>query len=187
MAGCEDPMLKHEREMQFRQAELERKNALQADEIQKLQANEKELQTQVDTLKKIGDKRPDEFVKITRMRISSYTGGVDRDGKPGHDAVKVMFTPEDSAGDPVKTAGTVKIELFNLAAAKPADKLLGTFNYTPGEAVKSWAGGMFTNHYSFILPLPKTFKGGELTVRVEFTDYFSGKTFSGQKVCKIRK
>lgn len=185
--GCEDPVLQHEREMQVRQDALQQMNEQQAQEIKDFQSREKQLKEQLDTLKKIGDKRPDEFVKVTRIRISSFTGGVDRDKKPGQEAVKIMFSPEDAAGDPVKSAGDVKIEIFDLAAEKPADKLLATYNYTPKEALKFWAGGMLTNHYSFTYPLPEKFKGGELTIRAEFTDYVTGKKFSDQKTCKIQK
>jgi hypothetical protein len=185
--GCEDLMVKHEREMQQRQDALAKMNAQQAAEIQQLRASEKKLQTQVDTLKKIGDKRPDALIQVTRIRMSNYTGGLDRDKKAGHEALKIMFAPEDAAGDPIKTAGAVKIELYDLDAEEKTDKELGVFNYDTKEALKHWAGGMLTNHYSFTLPIPKKFKGEEITVRVEFTDYMSGKIFKAQKVCQIQK
>ena len=52
----------------------------------------------------------------------------------------------------------------------------------------TWAfSGFMTNYYSFICPWKSSPPAHEeITVRVEFVDYLTGKSFTAQKTCKLQ-
>lgn len=183
LSGCEDPAYKYERELENRNGQANAKIAQLEKQVSTLKAQVKTKDEQIKNLQGMDKNRLDSLVKVDGIKISSYTGGVSRNGQSGQDSIKVIFNPIDKDGDKLKAAGNVSISLFDLKA-KTRNKL-AIFDFTPHEALKNWAGGPLTNHYSFTLPLPKTFKGGQVTVLVIFTDILTGKSHSAQRICKI--
>ncbi len=181
--GCDQParpvsLASHEKQL----AQLRRNNV-------KLTQQIAEQNRQIETLQQLGDKRFDAFPRIERIALGSYTGGIDTDGKPGHDAIKVFLKPIDADGSVIKAAGSVKISLFDLSADEQ-EILLGECNWTPEELSKQWSSGLVAYHYSLICPLSSDgitapVENG-ITVRVEFVDYVTGKTHTAQKLCKIK-
>ncbi len=142
-------------------------------------------QKQIDTLLGIKPDRLEKLYHPVKIALGQYTGGSDLDGQPGHDGVKVYLRPIDQHGDTIKTAGTVRIQLYDLAA--PADQtLIGQFDFDVDQVSKAFSGGFMAYHFTFTCPWkPAPPKNAGLTIRVEFTDYLTGKKFSAQKVCKI--
>jgi len=158
--------------------ELEAQNA-------DLQRRLAEKDERIETLLVLGEKRLDKLFHVAAIEIGRYTGGIDTDGEAGHDAVKVYLRPLDAAGSPIKAAGTVRIELFDLAA-RPPGRRLGVYDWGPDEIGRRWFSSAFTYHYSFICPWQAGRPSHEtLTVRVTFTDYLTGKTFTAQRACKV--
>jgi hypothetical protein len=88
-------------------------------------------------------------------------------------------------GDVLKAAGAVKIELWNLNA-KPAESLLSSWQIEPKELKKKWSGSLLTSYYKLPFDVNSilTDKEKELTLRVEFTDYLTGKILKEQRVIK---
>jgi len=150
-----------------------------------LQNRNAALRQQVETLQGLGGKRKEWLFRVERIALGRYTGGVDLDGRPGDDAVKVFVEPIDQHGSVLKAAGAVKVQLFDLAAA-PAENLI--FEHTwPVETIHDyWSGGLFTNHYAFECRWDNPPRHDEVTVRVEFLDYFTGERFTAQKLCKVK-
>ena len=144
-------------------------------------------QQQIRTLQRLGDKRMDKLPRIQRISLGRYPGGVDMDGKPGDDGVRVFVEPIDQDGSTIKSPCEVTVQLFDLAA-QPAEKnLIGSYHFSVEEASKSWSSGFMAYYYRFDCP----WKGAppahdEITVRVELTEYLTGKTFTEQKFCKIK-
>jgi hypothetical protein len=161
-------------------------------EIEQLRTRNKELHKQllqrdeqILALQNLGDKRLDRLYTVRRISLASGTGGASTDDKPGDDAVKVNVAPIDQYGSVLKAAGSVKVQVFDLAMPQ-AGNLLAECDYDPNAAAKNWSSGLFSSYYSFTLPLPaEPLAHSELTVRVEFTEYLTGKTFTAQQVIKV--
>lgn len=132
----------------------------------------------------LGDKRLEKLFYVKSISLGDYTGGYDSDGKSGDDAIKVFLLPMDQYGSIIKAAGEVKIQLFDLAAP-PAENLLGEYSFDVDQVGKSWASGFLTYHFSFVCPWKVLPKHNQVTVRVEFVDYLTGRHFSAQKICTI--
>jgi hypothetical protein len=132
----------------------------------------------------MGDKRMDRLFHVKDVSLGDYTGGVDTNGKAGDDAIKVYLLPMDQDGSILKAAGDVKIQLYDLAAA-PADNLIGEYNFSVDQIGKYWSSGFLTYHYSFVCPWKQPPQHNQITVRVEFVEYLTGRHFTAQKVCSI--
>ncbi len=189
--GCEQParpvsLASHEKQL----AQLRRDNAQLTEQIA-------EKNRQIETLQQLGDKRIDLLPAVERISLGKHTGPIDTDGKPGHDAIKVFLKPIDADGSVIKAAGSVKISLFDLSADESSDEsvdekdvLIGQCNWPPEELSKQWSSGFIAYHYSLTCPLPHdAIVAGvkkEITVRVEFVDYVTGKTHTAQKLCEVK-
>ena len=166
-----------------------------ASRLRKLEREKDGLQTvivdqqkQIRSLLALGKaKRLEKIYHVSKIAIGRYTGGVDTDGVAGHDAIKVFLRPIDQDGSTLKAAGDVKIQIFDLALPEKKN-LIGEYKWPVDKISKQWSGGFMTYHFSFVCPWKKTSppKHKKLTVRVEFLDYFTGKTFAAQKVCEVR-
>ena len=137
-----------------------------------------------ESLMKLGDKRLEAIFHVERIQLGRYTGGIDTDDKPGHDAIKVYLDPIDADGSTIKAAGDVTIQLFDLAA-DPKANLLGEYRWRVAEISKQWSSGFVAYHYSFVCPFKSPPAHEELTIRVQFVDYLTGKTFTAQKLVKV--
>lgn len=140
-------------------------------------------QKQIQTLQGLGEKRMENLFHVTGITLGKYTAGVDLDDKPGQDGIRVYLTPIDRDGHAIKAAGAVKIQLFDLAAK---ENLVSEYDFPVEKISERWAAGFMTYHYRFDCPWPAPPEHDEITVRVEFTDYLTGKTFTAQKVCTVR-
>ena len=150
-----------------------------------LRGEVRELEGQVETLRQLGDKRLDLLYKVQRIKLGSVTGGVNLDGKCGDDGVKAAIAPVDQHGSVLKVAGAVKVQVFDLAEREGA-RLVAECERDANTAAAAWYGGVFGGYYGLSCP----WRSGppahdELTVRAEFTEYLTGKTFTAQKVVKV--
>lgn len=141
---------------------------------------------QIEALLDLGGKRLEKLYHVTTVKLGGHTGGIDQDGRPGHDAVKVFLEPMDQDGNVIKAAGEVTIQLFDLAAK---DALVAQYAFGVDEVRKHWSGGFLAYHYSFVCPWPqgRAPQHDQITVRVVFRDYLTGKQFTAQsdKPCRI--
>jgi len=136
---------------------------------------------QLATLQALGTRRLENLFRVARIRLGRFTGGYDSDEKPGEDGVKVYVEPIDEAGSVLKAAGSVTIQLFDLAAPD-GEYDLGAHRFDVDTIANHWFSGAFTNHYSFVCPWGERRPScSEVTVRVTFVEYLTGKTFIAQK------
>lgn len=144
------------------------------------------LQKQNTSLLGLGEKRLDRIPQVVRIDIGSLTGGYGREGSGPDKGVKVFLTPVDKEGSILKAPGSFTIRLFDLAAGAK-EVLLGECRYDLDETAKRWFSGFLTYHYSFECPWGPAGppKHDQVTVRVEFVDYLTGKTFTAQAVAKV--
>jgi hypothetical protein len=137
---------------------------------------------QIQTLQQFDDKRMELLFRVERIELGRYTGGYDSDGQPGHEGIRVYLQPIDQQGSVIKSAGDVDIKVFDLAEPE-ANNLILQYRYGVDTIAEHWASGFLTYHYSFDCPWPagQPPRHQELVLRVEFTDYLTGKTFVTEK------
>lgn len=186
LSGCEDlqrnRQIEIERQRDGAQARVEKLTQ----QVETLSAQAEAQRKQIETLQSLGPKRMDRLFTVESIDLGRHSGGVDLDRKPGQDAVKVFLQPRDKGGHVLKAAGDVKIQLFDLA--QPKDKtLFAEYTFPVKNIGESWAGGLLSNQYSFECRFPGDQPPAhpEINIRVEFTDYLTGKTFTAQKLVKI--
>jgi len=140
---------------------------------------------QIDTLLELGEGRVEELFHVQRIALGRHSGAVDLDGDDEHDAIRVYLRPIDRDGSVVKAAGSVTIQMFDLANA-PNENLIARYEWTPREISKKFSGGFMGQHFTFDCPVDKrSLQRDEITIRVGFTDYLTGKTFTAQEVYKF--
>lgn len=184
LTGCDAGGSEY-RKVAAENVELKAKINLLEKELTAVRQERAELKAQRDTLAKIEGSRVEAIPKVTRVDIGAYTGGYNLAGGKGHDSVKVYIIPFDAAGSAIKAPGSVTIKLFDLAAAKGQEQV-GQCELSPPQLEKQWFSGAFTfYHYSVVCPLAKIPEHRDITVRLEFVDYVTGKTFSAVKTVQI--
>jgi len=162
------------------------------EQVRQLQATNEGLQAmildqrqQIKTLQALGDARLEKLYHVERIDLGQYTGGINTDDQAGDDAIKVYLQPIDQYGSVIKAAGEVTVQLFDLAMP-PQENLIGQYKWNVDEVAKLWSSGFLVYHYSFLCPWQHGVpKHDQITVRVEFVDYLTGKHFTAQKVCTI--
>lgn len=181
-AGCGGLDLGAEAREKLHQAQ-ERNAQLRRD----LDACRKELaarETRIRTLLALGDRRLQQLFTVAGIRLGRYTGGLDIDGEPGDEGVRVILRPVDATGSALKAAGDVTIELFDLAAE--ADRRIGRYRFGVETIGEHWSEALGSYHYSFDClwqgPPPAH---ESLTIRVEFVDYLTGETFTTQRAVEV--
>lgn len=182
--GCDNPTAERAHALEMRVVELEQALATRGEKIEDLNAQLAHQQEQIRTLQTLGEKRMEFLPRVDGVEIGQHTGGLDADKQPGHELVKVFVLPRDSDGSVIKAAGSVTLQLYDLAL--PEDQTLLVENTIDVEDLsKHWSSGFMTYHYSFELPLPQPLQHEELTLRVAFTDYLTGRTHSAQKTISV--
>ncbi len=141
---------------------------------------------QISSLLELGPgRRLAELFVVEKIKLSRYTGGFNPDKTGGDDGVRVYVIPQDEGGRTVTAAGSVEIDVFDLAQKE--ESLLMSYSFTAAQAKEHWQGGGLANHYSFTClwkdALPT---GNEITIRVKFVDYLTGRIFTATKQCSVR-
>jgi len=150
----------------------------------KLAAENKQLKEQLETLMGI-DKpaRIEALSTIAAIEITNRSGLYSKNKGNKKDTLIVYLKPIDDMGDVVKTTGKVDIQLWNLNA-KPQEALLKEWEIEPKDLKKNWSGSLLTSYYKMPFDVNSILTGKEkdLTLKVQFTDYLTGKVLKGQSV-----
>ena len=181
-AGCNGlggPKGPHGQLRQFRQD-----NEKLRGQVARLEQDLRARDDHIRDLQALGDKRLEKLFHVADIKLGR-TGGLDLDKAAGDDAVRVYIKPIDRDGHAIKAAGAATVQLFDLAAA-PQKNLLVEYKFSVDEMAKHWSASFMTYHYRLDCP----WKSGppsnpDLTVRVTFHDYLTGKTFTAQKLITV--
>ena len=174
-----------------------------AQQVQQLTAQKTDLQNQLeqtktenDRLKKQaeaisklpGDKRADAVYHLKSIKIDRFTNFYDKDkasGATGKKNLVVYVEPIDETGDAVKAGGAVEVQLWDLNK-KENEARLAQWRVEPNELKTLWLSGMLSSSYrlSFDMAGIVDKLDKPLTVKVNFTDYLSGGTFTEQFIIR---
>jgi outer membrane murein-binding lipoprotein Lpp len=185
LAGCRAPS----RQAAQENVELTGQRA-QVDRLQRqvssLEAQNAELEAQVKTLQGLGEKRLDSLFYPHRIELGKMSAGFREDEEWGDAGVRTYVRPVDEQGATLKAAGEVTIELFDLANP-PEAQSLGACHYYPQSLARNWVSAGFVNQYMFECRWPrKPPEHPDVTVRVLFVDYLTGKMLTAQAVLKVK-
>jgi hypothetical protein len=111
---------------------------------------------------------------VHALKLGSMTGGYNASGSGPDQMLQVFAVPMDEQGQPLKAAGSFKIELFDLSEP---DTHLGTWNFSTEEARQDWFGQAFQYTYEFNCPWQTPPQHADLLVKVTFTDELTGRVF----------
>lgn len=181
--GCEDPGGIHAQGpergvLQRRIGQLEREQIT-------LREENKTLRKQIKQLQRLGAKRLDLLNAPVKIQIERLSGGYNDDGVPGDDGVVVYIRPIDGDGDVLKATGDIQIQLWDLAGTTD-ELLVGEYILDAEHALGRWYGKLMTHHYTVKCPWRSEPPAhNEITIRVLFTDYLTGRVLSDQRVCRI--
>ncbi len=154
---------------------------------EKLQSENKQLKGQVKTLSGLGPEvRLEAFAAIKKIEIGKRSGLFDKDDDGIKEKLIVYVRPSDDTGDTVKIPGTITVQLWNLNNESD-EAMLASWKLEPEEIKMLWAGTFMTNYYRLTFDIAEipAGQGQELTVKVRFVDYVTGKTLTAQKVIQL--
>ena len=129
----------------------------------------------------------DDPFRALHVTLHRLTGGMDTDGNPGDEGLRVILQPRDKAGDVVKRAGAVEVELFDLARTE-GDRRIARWEFTVDQTAREWVSGLLgVSGYSFQLPWPggRRPEHSHLTLMARFTT-LDGRPLTAQTDLKIQ-
>lgn len=178
ICGCESESALLEEKFQ-----LQKKNQYLVNQMEQLLLEKNQLADRITTLSGLDEKiRLQTISTIDRIEIRPRTGLYDKDNDGKKEILVVYLKTLDDESDAIKAAGTVDLQLWDLNRS-PENALLEQWQISPVKLKKSWAGTFMTGFYR--LPhnvgYKLTGKEKQLTVKVKFTDYLTGKILNDQK------
>lgn len=146
-----------------------------------------ELNRQLETARGLSQADMQKLVYPERLVIGSLSGGDDYDSQPGHDGITLYLQPTDKDGDALKVAGSIRVELYDLANP-PDQNLLGVIDIPAEKTRELWYGKLMTYHYTVKCPWP----GGrrpahpDITVRATFVDFLTRRVMTAQATFTVK-
>ena len=184
VAGCQNNSGKISPAEQI--VQLRQQNAKLTEQLEASQAQNQATAEQVETLSELGiDKRLKDIYQTKEIIITPYTNIYDKNKDSLYEKLIVYIKPIDKDDDIVKATGDVKVQLWNLD--KTGDEaLIGEWSVSSDQLRKLWIDTIVTINYRLEFDLKEKIEKPTtpLTVKVVFTDYVTGKTFTEQKIIK---
>jgi hypothetical protein len=119
--------------------------------------------------------------RLREIKVSRYTGFYDKDGNGTLEKLIVYVEPVDMAGDVVKAAGAVDVQLWDLSK-DPNQALLASWHVGPEDLFKTWLTTLLTVNYRLAFDRPAGLaEDRSLTVKVAFTDGLTGQVLTQQR------
>ncbi len=184
LAGCHDAQQKESSAVQVEQLTQENKQ-LHA-QLEQARAENERLKGQVQVLSGLPEKVKLENVeRLQSLKIGRFTGFYDKDKDGKKDKLIVYIEPMDGEGDKMKAAGTVDVQLWDLNKSQEG-ALLGQWHVTSDELKKAWFDTLLSTNYRCMFDIDGKVENltEPLTVKIAFTEYLTGRTFTDQKVIK---
>lgn len=183
-AGCLPPPTEADlrREVERLTRQLDQKST----ELAAQQAAVQELNRKLAAAQGVSPAQLDALFYPDQIVIDRLSGGYDDDGRPGDDGVVVYVRPVDKAGDALKSAGSIRVQVFDLAEGE--GRLVGECFVPAEKAGEIWYGKLLTYHFTVKCP----WKSGppahdELTVRVTFENVMPPRVLTAQAVVRVKR
>jgi outer membrane murein-binding lipoprotein Lpp len=180
VAGCSDYSSQYDA-VSSKLAAKEKENATLQQTVDTLTKENSQCQQQVRTLQGLtAEQKTESIPTVSDVTIAKRTGIYNAETADRETRLVIYFRPIDETGDAIKASGAVHIELWDLDL-EPAKAVLVMWNISAGELKKTWSGSLLADFYRLAFTVPEDYATRKnLTLKLTFTDYFTGKTFSGQ-------
>lgn len=90
--------------------------------------------------------------RVAGVRVNEwFSGGLDRDDRPGDEQLNILLTPHDEQGETVKLPGQVTLEVIDLSAPE-SSRELGVWKFSDEQVADSWQSGL-TSGFQLRVPL----------------------------------
>ncbi len=184
VTGCATPNDKEA--LATKIGQLTQENTQLQEQIEQSNAENKELKGQIQVLSGLPENvRLENLNRIEKIKIGRYTGFFDKDKDDKKEKLIVYIQPIDEQGDTIKVTGAVDVQLWDLDKAG-SEALLDEWRVESNELKEFWFATLITINYRLTFDVTDIVESLEeqLTVKVTFTDYMTGKVFKEQKVIK---
>lgn len=163
---------------------LRREIQAMQDEVADLQSQHKADQAKLAaltadrTVQTLPAEKMQRLFTASAIKFKNLTLGQDLDAsKPGDEAFKIAIAPIDQFGDEFKSAGSIRVELFDLAAKETR---LGEWTVETTEAQKHWLSTPVIDGYVLTFPWQTPPANASLLVKATFTEELTGAKFEAQ-------
>jgi len=184
IAGCENansirtPLVEQIGNLTEQKKQLE-------NQLEQTRAENKQLTKQMQVLSGLPEEvKGENLYRLQKIKIGKYTGFFDKNDDGTKEKLIVYIQPLDEEGDIIKATGAVDVQLWDLDSSETNQALLGQWHVEPDELKKLWFASLVTINYRLTFDIADKVKSFDkpLTVKVNFTDYLSGKVFKEQNV-----
>ncbi len=168
---------------EMRVRDLEREKAHLIGQLEQAQTELEQMKNQTKALAVLPPGRQKDFYSLSAVTIGRFTGFYDKNEDGKRDKLVVYVQPIDQAGDAIKAAGTVGVQLWNLNDTA-GQVLLGQWQVQSEELFKLWFNTLASTAYrlTFDVALTPELLAQSLTVKATFTDALTGQVFIDQYV-----
>ena len=106
--------------------------------------------------------------KINKIHIHSLaSGGLNKDDRPGDDAVVIQFVPVDFENEPIKVPGELEFRLVDPLLPE-SDRELGRWTFSADQCRSHWTRGITSSGFQFTLPFDQSPLHTDLVVQLKY-------------------
>jgi hypothetical protein len=117
------------------------------------------------------------------LSIGNLTGGYQPAGSLFDTGLQVYAVPTDEQGEPIKAAGSFKVDAYDLQ--EPNHPLIGQWSFDLGQTRQLFYAHLSLYTYILQLPWQTVPRHHEVTVHVTFFDELTGRKLTAQRVVKV--
>jgi len=192
VCGCASTEDRDLIESQLRQqensiAQLRHQLASTEADLRVAQSETEELRSQLASTGRMVSILPEQanvLYRVEGIELHKYmTGGLDKDGVPGDEALAVLLVPQDQDGEMLKVPGGIQIDLFDMTRP-PGDQNIGVWTFSPDEVQQAWYSGFFGSGFMLELPLSAPPQSTALTVHAKLSTT-DGREFHTTKEVRV--
>ncbi len=127
---------------------------------------------------------PIKMIPLRRIAVGSLTSGINDDGEPGDEALKVVIEPRDPDDHVVQVPGSVEIQALEIQPTG-VKTTIGVWQVTPAQLRKTWRRGYFSTGYNVFLRWQKVPQSEKLRIVVRMT-LDDGRVFEADRDVRVR-
>lgn len=168
---------------------LTEERSLLRQRVGELERDNEQLTAQVKTLALLDEQvKLEVLTRLEMVEVGKRSGIFDKDKDGKCETLIVYIRSHDDYGDPYKASGSIELELWDLDG-DVENARLGRWVLEPAEVKKLWSTTIITNYFRVTYDVGDllTDEQDELTVKMKFTDYVTGRVFKDQRVVLLVK
>lgn len=184
--GNSDLLQARLREQQEHTVEVERKmEAAQAD-LQRARRESEQLRAELARSGKrvVAAEYTESLVRASKLQINSLvSGGLNRDDRPGDDAVVAYISLVDDDGESIKLPGTVELTLLDPSLPEPS-RQIGHWRFSADECRSKWTRGFAGSGFQFTVQLEDPVLHEQLVLNAKLTTA-DNRVFDASQIIRV--